>query len=83
MRRSRSSACATSRVGCATVKNSGVRAPARFAARFMRSMHRIEALRAFGCGQSTMTLPPEIIEMPLLMIVSVGFVTGVMTAITP
>ena len=49
----------------------------------MRSMVRFETRRAFGCGQNTGTFPPAIIEMPLLMMVSLGFVTGVITAMTP
>src|SRR5262245_31030940 len=49
----------------------------------MRSIVSDDTRRAFGCGQNTQVLPPAIIEMPLLMIVSLGFVTGVITAMTP
>ena len=49
----------------------------------MRSIVKFETRRALGCGQKIAVLPPAIIEMPLLMIVSLGFVTGVMTAISP
>ena len=49
----------------------------------MRSMVRLETLRALGWGQTTTVLPPAIIEMPLLITVSLGFVTGVITAIGP
>ena len=63
--------------------SSGNGAPARRAARLITSIVRIETLRADGCGQKTAVLPPAIIERPLLMMVSLGFVTGVITAITP
>jgi len=43
----------------------------------------VEMRRALGCGQKTAVLPPAIIPMPLLMIVSDGLVTGVSTPITP
>ena len=74
---------ATSRVGCSTEWRSGSGAPAFFAARFMRSTVRLETLRALGWGQRTTVFPPAIMEMPLLITVSVGFVTGVITAIGP
>ena len=44
---------------------------------------KIETLRALGCGQKTAVLPAAIMPMPLLMIVSDGLVTGVITPITP
>ena len=70
-------------LGSATEWSSGAGAPARRAARFIRSTVRIETLRAFGCGHSTIVLPPETIEIPLLITVSLGLVTGVITEITP
>ena len=78
-----SSAWAISSVGCSTECSSGSCEPARRAARLMRSTARFETLRALGCGQKTAVLPPAIIESPLLITVSLGLVTGVITAITP
>ena len=79
----RSNAFATSSVGSATEWNSGSAAPALRAARFIRSIVSEETRRAPGWGQNTHVFPPATIEMPLLMMVSLGFVTGVITAITP
>jgi len=46
-------------------------------------MVRLDTRRALGCGQKITVLPPAIIEMPLLMMVSLGLVTGVIVAIGP
>ncbi len=70
-------------LGSATEWIRGWGAPARFAARLNRSMVRFETRRAPGCGQKITVLPPAIIEIALLMMVSLGLVTGVMTAIGP
>ena len=43
----------------------------------------VDTFLALGCGLNTTVLPPTIIEIELLIIVSVGFVVGVMAPITP
>ena len=64
-----------------TTKLSG--APASFKALFINLIVNSETSFALGCGLNTTEFPAAIIPILLHIIVSVGFVVGVIAPITP
>ncbi|MNO82208.1 hypothetical protein D3C76_734720 [compost metagenome] len=58
-------------------------APASSNALFNIVINLIETFLALGCGLKTTVFPPAIIDIELQIIVSVGFVVGVIEPITP
>ena len=58
-------------------------APPSISALFNILTRSWETFFALGCGLNTTVFPPAIIEIELQMMVSVGFVVGVIAPITP
>ena len=77
------SARAVSIVGLATPVTRFGGPPAATIARLMRRIVSAEQRRALGWALKTTALPAETMLIVLLMIVEVGFVTGVIEATTP
>ncbi len=77
------SCCAVSIVGSAHVVSRLAGPPASSTASLNRDSVRSVTRFADGCALNTTAFPAEIMPMPLLMIVSDGFVDGVIEPMTP
>ena len=75
--------CVLSIDGSRTIVTKLLGAPAASNALLIICTKMVDTFLALGCGLNTTVLPPTIMEMELLIIVSVGFVVGVMAPITP